>query len=105
MAIFTNKKHLPARYWLPLLCLFMCFYFAWHLFAGERSLVHAMFLKQDIQIAKQDLVLITENREQLEKKVVMMRPESLDQDLLEERIVHVLGYVGPNDKILLSTGK
>ena len=42
-------------------------------------------------------------REKLENKVVMMRPGSINKDLLEERIRSVLGYSYENEIILLQS--
>ena len=42
-----------------------------------------------------------EKRQDLESRVVKLRPGSLDPDLLEERARYVLGYVHPDETVLL----
>ena len=49
--------------------------------------------------AERDSLIV--QREALEKKVSMMRPGSLNKDLLEERARVVLGYKKENDIIIL----
>lgn len=41
------------------------------------------------------------HRSQLEAHVVKLRPSSIDPDLLEERARYVLGYVHPDESVLL----
>ncbi len=55
------------------------------------SQISQAFIKQD---------RLVEERSALEKKVVMMRPGSIDRDLLEERVRFVLGYHKPNEVVL-----
>ena len=40
-------------------------------------------------------------REQLEAKVIKLRPGSIDPDLLEERARTVLGYARPDEHIVI----
>lgn len=44
---------------------------------------------------------LKQQRLAIEKKVVMMRPGSIDRDLLEERARHVLGFRHADELILL----
>lgn len=41
------------------------------------------------------------DRLELESKVVSLRPGSIEYDLLEERARYVLGYIHPDDQMLL----
>ena len=54
------------------------------------------------QISK-EYETVTAERQKLETKVVMMRPGSINKDLLEERIRSVLGYRYEDEIILLQS--
>lgn len=45
---------------------------------------------------------LASERQALEKKVTMMRPGSINKDLLEERARYVLGYSYDDERIILS---
>ena len=80
-------------------CLFC--YFSYHAVLGERSYIQLMSLER--QITKTSAVYegLHGERTALETKVVKLRPNSIDRDLLEERARYVLGYAHPDDKIIL----
>jgi cell division protein FtsB len=79
----------------------VCFYFVYHAFQGNRSLTRLLHLNS--QIATMSLIYDTKKAERiaLEKKVIMMRPGSLDRDLLEERAKAVLGYKNRDEFVVL----
>lgn len=70
----------------------LCFYFAYHTLQGNRSLFRYYAVSRKIEVLKHDNAALEAERIALEKKVAMMRPGSVDKDLLEERARAVLGY-------------
>lgn len=60
-----------------------------------------MALEHKIEKAQIEQKQLIAEREAIEKRVVMMRPGSIDRDLLEERVRYVLGYHKPEEIILL----
>ena len=79
----------------------LCFYFCYHLIHGQRSAMRLLVLETRIEKTVQQYELAKAAREDIERKVVMMRPGSINRDLLEERITHVLGYVPDGAHVLL----
>jgi cell division protein FtsB len=80
-------------------CLFC--YFSWHIVMGERSLMRLYGLERSItKLSKQHEELHIK-RADLEHNVQRLRPGSIDPDLLEERARYVLGYVHPDESVLL----
>jgi cell division protein FtsB len=57
----------------------------------------------DNQVEEQQAALerLTAERADLERRVVMMRPGSIDRDLLEERVRVMLGYTRENEQIII----
>jgi cell division protein FtsB len=71
------------------------------LIAGQRGYLSLVSLEHHIKRASVDYAQNKSERERLEKKVIMMRPGSIDRDLLEERARHVLGYRFADELILI----
>jgi cell division protein FtsB len=80
----------------PLIALLVMIYFGYHILQGERGLFSWMRLRQKITDSEQHLAVIQSEKETLERQVYLLRPDSLDQDMLEERARKVLnwGYQG-----------
>lgn len=85
-----------------MLGLFLCAYFMYHSFQGSRSYPTLVSLDKSIKAVQTDLETAVTKRQKLERKVVMMRPGSMNSDLLEERVRVVLGYKSPNEFVILN---
>ncbi len=86
---------------ISLIGMCLCLYFTYHAVQGNRSLMRMMSLKSQIETMSRDHEKLSSEREALETKVTMMRPGSLNRDLLEERARVVLGYKNENDVVIL----
>src|SRR5262245_50890563 len=86
---------------ISLIGLCLCLYFAYHAISGNRSLMRMMTLRSQIETLTAERDMLTVERVALEEKVSMMRPGSLNKDLLEERARVVLGYKNENDVVIL----
>lgn len=75
------------------------FYFAFHLVTGERGLFAYVKLKGEIENKKEELAMVQTNKERLANRVVNIRDESLDLDLLEEIARKDLGYAKEDEII------
>jgi cell division protein FtsB len=76
----------------PLIALLLMIYFGYHIVQGERGLFSWMRLRQKIAESEQHLAQIQSEKETLERRVHLLRPESVDQDMLEERARKVLNW-------------
>ncbi len=79
----------------------LSFYFCYHLIAGERSYLRLVSLDRQIVTTEQQHDQTKAEREALEQKVVMMRPGSVNRDLLEEQSRKVLGFHYKDEKVLI----
>jgi cell division protein FtsB len=80
----------------------MCAYFSYHAVAGNRGLVRLVLVSSKIEtLSNIETSLIAQN-DDLSKKVGMMRPGTVDKDLLEERVRRVLGYRSTDEFSVLS---
>jgi cell division protein FtsB len=62
-----------------------------------------MSLEKKIEKLSAEYASLNEKRTVLEEKVVMLRPGSINRDLLEERARHVLGFIHPDERILFDS--
>lgn len=75
-------------------------YFGYHAVQGDRGLIAWWNLRYEIEKANFELAEVTAERQALEHKVGLLRPESLDRDMLEERARIMLGAVHADDLII-----
>ena len=76
----------------PFIAIILLVYFVYHIIQGERGLLAWMRLKQKIDISEQQLKHVQEDQSLLEQRVYLMRPDSLDLDMLEEQARKYLNY-------------
>jgi len=77
-------------------------YFLYHTIEGERGWVAQMHLQNQVDAAQDTLVRLRTEHESLDHRVHLMRPESLDPDLLDEESRKTLNFSKPNEIIILS---
>ena len=77
-------------------------YFLYHTVEGERGWVAQMHLQNEVDAAKETLAKLKQEHEALDHRVHLMRPESLDPDLLDEESRKTLNYSKPNEIVILS---
>lgn len=76
-------------------------YFAYHTVHGDRGLVALTHLQSEVARAQATLDQVTGEREELERRASLLRPDNLDPDLLEERARVVLNQSHPDDLVIL----
>ena len=101
MKRFIEKRYVLRRNMMAVIGVCLSFYFCYHLIAGQRGYFRLISLESRIANISSEYESLKIEREAVEKKVVMMRPGSIDRDLLEERVRYVLGYTYDNEIILL----
>jgi len=100
------EKRLQLRHnMLSIIAVGLCFYFSYHLLLGERSYWRLQSLEKRIEKTEARYNDLHTQRVALESRVVKLRPDTLDRDMLEERARTVLGYVRPDEKIILHTNQ
>ena len=80
-------------------CCSMLGYFALHAFKGPRGYPHQQVLEQQQAMLQQKFETLREQRIRQENKVALLRPESIDPDLLDEMARRNLEMARPGDVI------
>ena len=76
-------------------------YFGFHVINGQRGLVAWFEVGQRIEQLENRYILNQTRVESLERSVSLLRVESLDPDMLDERSRHILGLAHPDEIIIL----
>jgi len=76
-------------------------YLGYHAVQGERGVMTLMTLERRLDQATIELAAVEAEKADLERDVELMRPTSLDRDLLEERARIVLNYARPDEVVIM----
>jgi len=86
----------------PLIGICAIVYFGFHAIHGDRGLLTYWRLQHEIADTRAILDDITSRRVELERRVRLLRPDSLDLDMLEERARLMLNFGYPDDIVILT---
>ncbi len=86
-------------------CTALLGYFAWHGSEGPRGYPYHHALAGEAQSLGDKFVSIEQERLRLENKVALLRPESIDPDLLDELARSQLGMAAPGDVVVIEHGE
>jgi cell division protein FtsB len=74
-------------------------YFAWHAWKGPRGYPYQHQLEYNLAMLQQKYETLEAQRTNKEAKVALLRPESIDPDLLDEMARSSLEMVKPGDVV------
>ena len=89
----------------PMVGLSALAYFAYHTVEGDRGLLAWLRLRGQIDDAELQLAQVSSEREALEHRVLLLRPDHLDPDMLEERARALDDLGRPGDIVVFETKK
>ncbi len=87
----------------PILGISLVGYFSYHLVQGDRGLVAWLRLNQEVRSAEATLASVESERQTLDHRVNLLRPEHLDRDMLDERARATLNRIGPNEIVIFNS--
>jgi len=79
-------------------------YFGFHAMSGELGMVGRAMIERQVSELEAELETLTGERQQLVARVSLLRPESLDPDMLDERARLNLNLVHTNELVVLRPG-
>ncbi|HZJ11053.1 MAG TPA: septum formation initiator family protein [Methyloceanibacter sp.] len=85
----------------PLLACGAAGYFGYHLHIGDHGLKARADLERRKEVLEGELAGLKEVKDRLERDVALLRPESLDPDMLDERARAILNLAHPDDLVML----
>jgi len=86
----------------PIIIMCLLLYFLYHTMNGERGFFSWVRLQQKVAEDEKVLDELQQKKESLERQVQLLRPDSLDLDMLEERSRAVLNFVDKDEIVIRS---
>jgi len=86
---------------LPVVCAACLGYFAHHTINGARGLVAYQELQAEARQLKTQIAEVQAEKQKLEARVSLLRPESLNRDMIDERARIILNLAGENEITIL----
>ena len=81
-------------------CFAVLGYFGWHAYYGPRSFTHGEFVQAEVRKYQAELDATQEQRNRLDARVALLRPQSIDPDMLDEMARKTLEFAAPGDLIV-----
>ena len=101
MVVLREIRRRAQQIVLPVLGACIVVYFVYHTIQGDRGLRAYVNLGREVDEAASTLAMLNAERENLERRVRLLRPDSLDRDLLEERARAILNATHFDDVSIL----
>jgi len=102
MALISQLKRYATGLVLPLIFAGIAWYFGHHAFDGDRGLVAMRQMDREIAEAKEVLARLDAERDRLERRANLLRPQGLDPDMLEEEARRLLNMGRPDDVVIMA---
>jgi cell division protein FtsB len=97
MATRQHRKSLFAPLLVPLIAIGFMAYFAWHAWHGSFGVQARRELDLTADKLRLELAGLSAEKAAIERRVQLLRPQSLESDMLDERGRESLGFADPND--------
>ena len=81
------------------LILVLLLYFTFHSIYGNRGVVAYFKLQAELESTHTKLDMLRAERLEIENRAKLLRPESLDIDMLDEKARNILGVIAPNEEV------
>ncbi|WP_439814497.1 FtsB family cell division protein [Zavarzinia sp. CC-PAN008] len=101
MAVLRELRRRSRRAIFPVVCTCITAYFSYHAVQGEYGILSWIKVTDEIRDLKTELAGLKAEHDELEHRALLMRPESIDPDLLDERARDTLGYIA-SDEVVIS---
>ena len=99
-----RKQSFIRRLVTPAIAIAALGYFGFHAMSGELGLVGRAMIESRVSELEAELELLSGERQELVARVSLLRPESLDPDMLDERARLNLNLVHTNELVVLRPG-
>ena len=100
MAVIQELRRRSKQVVFPVIGACVLGYFTYHTVQGDRGLLAYGRLSQEVTRAKATLDSLQTRRETFERRTDLLRNDSLDLDMLEERARQTFDLVHPDDLIV-----
>lgn len=75
-------------------------YFVYHAIQGDRGIMAWLQVSQQLADSRATLAALSVEREEIQRRVALLSPSSLDPDMLDERARIMLNVAEPDDRFV-----
>ena len=75
-------------------------YLGYHLIQGENGALSYILISKNLEETNKHLAISKEKRKKLDHRVALLRPDSIDMDMLAERARIILNYGRENESVV-----
>ncbi len=86
---------------IPATCIVVLAFIGYNAFVGDRGFYAHERIGAETEQLKTRLAVLIEKRELLEKHIKLLRPDTLDPDMLDERVRAVLNFAAEGEITIL----
>lgn len=101
MAVLREIRYRSRQIVLPVFGACVIGYFVYHSVQGDHGLLSYLRLNNEVKRAETVLANLTQERQELERRVGLLHPLSLDPDMLEEMARKSLNLATPDDVVIM----
>jgi len=101
MAVLDEIRNRARGAMWPIIGALLLAYFSYHMVQGDHGLLSLLQLRAKVEQAQTVHTALRVEREQMEARVALLRPDNLDPDMLEERARVMLNFAHPNEIVIL----
>ena len=100
MKVLTELRLRSSHIIGPIIGVCLIVYFLYHAIQGDRGLIAFWQLSKQVTQAENTQSMLTQKRTELQTRVSLLNPNSLNSDMIDERARFILGYT-KSDEIVI----
>lgn len=101
MAVIDEIRYRARSALWPIIGALLLAYFSFHMVQGQQGVLSLMQLQTKVEKAETLHASLRIERDEIEARVSLLRPDNLDPDMIEERARVMLNFAHPNEIVIL----
>ena len=100
MKVLTELRLRSSHIIGPIIGVCLIVYFLYHAVQGDRGLIAFWQLSKQVTQAETTYSMLNQKRAELQNRVTLLNPYSLNSDMIDERARFMLGYTKPDEVVI-----
>ena len=100
MKVLTELRLRSSQIIGPIIGVCLIVYFLYHAVQGDRGLIAFWQLSKQVTQAENTYSMLNQKRAELQNRVTLLNPYSLNSDMIDERARFMLGYTKPDEVVI-----
>ena len=100
MKVLTELRLRSSHIIWPIIGVCLIVYFLYHAVQGDRGLIAFWQLSKQVTQAENTHSVLNQKRAELQNRVSLLNPNSLNSDMIDERARFILGYTKTDEIVI-----